>query len=395
MSAQNSGPRVLHVHRLAQFQGGVEQILHDIAMGLSTLGLPQGLLTLEQGVDTEFTQPFSWSGNSFEEALALFQPDVVLIHKMTDETLLNKLYDHLPCFTYVHDHDLTCPRRHKYFPISGKICQLPAGTACIQHLCFAERGEPENLIPISLFKGIKNQRRLISSSRRSQRFLVGSEWMKASLAGNGINPQAIEVLPPVPQNLMAATPTPLPADPSVLFVGQVIKGKGVDLLLRALAEITIPFTANIVGTGNHIESCKNLSRKLGLMDKVTFNGWIPNNQLENFYDNASLVTVPSRWPEPFGMVGLEAMARGRPVVAFDSGGIADWLEHDSTGYLVETGDFVSFGQRVQHLLSNPALLETMSRNAVSRVQSKYQFSEFTQRFAELLTTNQTQGISVS
>ena len=75
-----------------------------------------------------------------------------------------------------------------------------------------------------------------------------------------------------------------------------------------------------------LPSAGQLASKLKISDRVVFTGRVDHEKLESYYAAARLVVVPSRWPEPFGMVGIEAMARGRPVVAFDTGGIGDWLE---------------------------------------------------------------------
>ena len=69
-----------------------------------------------------------------------------------------------------------------------------------------------------------------------------------------------------------------------------------------------------------------LVNNLGLQDRVTFTGWIDQQQLHTYYTNARCGIVPSVWPEPIATIGLEFYAMRLPVVAFDAGGMSDWLE---------------------------------------------------------------------
>jgi glycosyltransferase involved in cell wall biosynthesis len=93
--------------------------------------------------------------------------------------------------------------------------------------------------------------------------------------------------------------------------------------------------------------------------------------LDDYYARAAVTAVPSRWPEPFGMVGIEAMARGRPVVAFAVGGIPDWLEHGVTGLLAPEADTTALAQNLEHLLADPELAATLGANAATRVRERY------------------------
>ncbi|HEY3913853.1 MAG TPA: glycosyltransferase, partial [Verrucomicrobiae bacterium] len=158
----------------------------------------------------------------------------------------------------------------------------------------------------------------------------------------------------------------------ILFIGQVIRGKGVDLLLRALAKVKVPFEASILGEGNHRPYCERLCAKLGLQDRVRFHGFVPSAQLTNFYIKASLLAVSSVWPEPFGLVGQEAMFHGLPVVGFDSGGIREWLLHGENGFLVPWKDIDGLAARIEQLLRDKELarkLGSRGRELVSQQQA--------------------------
>ena len=94
-------------------------------------------------------------------------------------------------------------------------------------------------------------------------------------------------------------------------------------------------------------------------------------ELQAAYDRAAVVAVPSVWPEPFGMIGLEAMARGRPVVASDVGGIPDWLVDEVTGVLTPPGDVGALATALRRLLANRELRARMGAAGADRVRRRF------------------------
>ena len=125
----------------------------------------------------------------------------------------------------------------------------------------------------------------------------------------------------------------------------------------------------ILGDGNHRAECEKLSARLGLQNKVRFAGFVPQHELAGYYREATLAVMSSLWPEPFGATGLEAMRCGLPVVAFDAGGIREWLIDGVNGYLVPWMDRDIFALRVDGLLRDKRLASRIGRevgDAVAR-----------------------------
>ena len=166
----------------------------------------------------------------------------------------------------------------------------------------------------------------------------------------------------------------------ILYVGQIIRGKGVDVLLDALAQVTAPFTCLIFGDGNHRSYCEKLSRKLGLQDKVIFKGFVSQAEIKAYYQECSAVVMSSVWPEPFGAAGLEGMRYGLPVVAFDAGGIREWLTDGYNGFLVPWMDRTAFAARVQHLLVHKDQAREMGERGRQMVAEEHDLD----RYVELL-----------
>jgi len=380
--APGAALRVLHVHERAGFYGGVEQILYDTARGLAARGWPQGLLHADLEPQTGYLTPFEQTGAS-DDLIAAFAPDIVFLHKVEDPSRIAGFARRYPTVRMVHDHDLVCLRRHKYFPLTGRICDQPAGAACYLNLCCVQRAAPGAILPITL-KGLGEVKAAIRAHREVRRLMVGSRWMEHELVMNGLDPHRVAIVPPIPAALADASPVPPSREAEVLFVGQVIRGKGVDLLLKALAGVAGNWHATVVGTGNHLEECRALAGNLKIAERVTFAGWVPHLSLESYYARAAVCVVPSRWPEPFGMVGVEAMARGRPVVAFAVGGIPDWLADGVTGILAPEADTAALGLAIATLLGDRERAEALGQAGLERVRERFQPAQYLDRLMEIL-----------
>lgn len=122
----------------------------------------------------------------------------------------------------------------------------------------------------------------------------------------------------------------------VVFAGRIVRPKGVGVLIHAAREVQAEFV--LCGDGRELEEMRALSARLGVDDRVRFTGWLDGDSLAHELAEASIVAVPSVWPEPFGLVGIEAFASGRPAVASATGGIGDWLTDGTSGLAVRPAD---------------------------------------------------------
>ena len=153
----------------------------------------------------------------------------------------------------------------------------------------------------------------------------------------------------------------------VVFAGRLASPKGTDVLVRAARDVEGEFV--ICGDGWQLQALKRMARRLGVEQRVSFRGWLGAEDLAEELAQASVVVVPSLWPEPFGLVGIEALAAGRPVVASATGGIPDWLEDGVNGLLVPPGDAPALARALDELLADPERQRTMGaagRDLVAR-----------------------------
>jgi glycosyltransferase involved in cell wall biosynthesis len=193
---------------------------------------------------------------------------------------------------------------------------------------------------------------------------------------NGFAAEQIEIHAPVPEPRDEAGWSSFNEQNRIVYAGQIVRGKGVDVLLESLVRVSWPFQCVILGDGNHREYCERLSRRLGLSDRVHFAGFVPQAEVMNYYRDASLAVVSSVWPEPFGAVGLEAMRCGLPVVAFDAGGVDEWLIDGWNGYLVPWMDRGCYAARVEELLRDKTLARTMGAHGRQWAEERFNFENY-------------------
>ena len=127
-----------------------------------------------------------------------------------------------------------------------------------------------------------------------------------------------------------------------------------------------PLHAVLAGDGPERERLQRLAHELGGDGafSLEFPGWVNDGARARMLARASVVAIPSIWPEPFGLVGLEAAHFGVPAIAFDVGGIHEWLAHDVNGRLVShDGGAPALGEAIAAVLGDPAVHARLSAGA--------------------------------
>jgi len=151
---------------------------------------------------------------------------------------------------------------------------------------------------------------------------------------------------------------------SILVLSRLDPRKGIDKAVRAFARLDgIDAELLIAGTGRLEFSLKELAEELGVRGDVQFLGFVPDEELPELYASADLFVLPSEY-EGFGIVFLEAMACGTPVVGTAVGGVPTAVDAGETGYLVERDDVAALADRMADLLLEPDTYDAMAQSSV-------------------------------
>ena len=287
------------------------------------------------------------AAHRYDDALARFAPDVVHVHHLYDPALVGLSRAHAPLVWGVHDY--MCCGGSLYFR-PGHACGRAHGPGCVPAM--ALRGCAHSVDPRGRAADYRLVTRLVKLLQEVDVPLAFSSAVLRNLRINRID--GTEIAPFVSGQIKVRPPG---LGDRILFVGRINRAKGLGQLIRAVSGM--PGTLDVCGDGWWRASAEKLVDRRGMRGRVRFLGWLNDAELLAAYDRAAVVAVPSVWPEPFGMVGLEAMAHGRAVVASETGGIPDWLIDGVTGLLTPPGDVVALRAALAKLLADPALRTRM------------------------------------
>jgi len=375
--------KLLFVHEHLGAWAGAEANLFEVATALRERGHELALLhgsptgRGEEQWRALFPRRFSAeAAGAARLALDVFQPDVVFLHNSPGlEVTTGLAAGDVPVVRMVHDHHLFCLRGCRYSTWSREPC-----TRAFSPLCLLPCGGfvQRRATGWSLaFGDYLRKRQELTLHRGFSRLIVASEYMFEELRRNGFRAEQIEIHAPVPGRPLPPAPAPEGAPRNrIVFAGQIVRGKGVDVLLESLALVQTPFECLILGDGNHRGYCERLAFRLGLDSRVKFTGFLPAEEVAAHYQTASLAVFSSVWPEPFGLSGLEALRHGLPVVAFDVGGVREWLEDGVNGLLAPWMDRAGFARRVETLLRDDDYARRLGAQGRALVTERFDFPRY-------------------
>jgi glycosyltransferase involved in cell wall biosynthesis len=251
---------------------------------------------------------------------------------------------------------------------------------------------------------IQNYKRNRAHLARAQQYCAVctfSTHMSAECIRNGIHPSRVTYIRPFSPYTRSAGETAIRSSPlsirdeneplHIAFLGRLEPDKGVGMLLRALAVVTRNLgrrmVVTIAGEGRRSIALRKLASGIVASSRgltIDFTGWLSAEQVKDLLARIDLLAVPSVWPEPFGLVGLDAATYGVPSAAYAVGGIIDWLVDGQNGHLAKRLTSEGLADAIVECLENPQHHASLCRGALE-VSSRFSPETHMKSLEEMLS----------
>lgn len=391
--------RILQVGKFHFPQGGADKYFLDLSRELEERGHTVARFSMRHPKNeptkweqyfisqVDFNHPNLWNvlrglrayysfetRRKFECLVRDFRPDIIhahsTCHHLSPSFLsVAKKYG-IPVVMHLHDYKLVSPnyllytekgnyeggKEEKYFE-------------CFRDRCFKNSYLKSFLVALEMYF---HHRVLKIFTRNVAVFVAPSQCLKEVVNAWRSDIQNIRV---IPHGLALRPLTPATVsgeEPYYLAVGRLSFEKGFDILLQAFARLQEPsLQLKIAGTGPEEAKLKELARTLGIGERVDFLGFQSGQTLESLVEGSLAVVVPSLWREVFGLVAIEAMERGKPVIASRIGALPEIIEEKRTGRLFESGNAEDLADVLQWIFLRPEEARRMGQEARARVEQRY------------------------
>jgi len=316
----------------------------------------------------------------------------VHIHGISDVDIIQHFLKRYPVVRSMHDLRLVCPGTGKFLLNSEAPCTKPFGLHCL-YKAYTESCQGSRK-PAAVLNAYSRVRYEISQAALEYKAVITvSDYLKNEALEAGIQSESVHVIPyftkfSIPPHYHSTQKTK-----RVLFVGRLAATKGVFYLIKAMIPIlqtSQDVVLDIVGDGYLKTEISSLIAKEKMSSKIILHAWKSTPEVSAMMSASYLLALTSIYPECFGLVGIEAFAHSKPVVAFDVGGVSSWLIDGFNGYLVENKNADQFRSRVDKLLSDNSTHKEFSNNAYTSFQHNFTPERHVESFIKIYTESLSQ-----
>jgi glycosyltransferase involved in cell wall biosynthesis len=373
--------KVLHLMNRLGWNGGIETYVLNLVPRLSAMGHQQILayaagdgsllerthhLPCLKSIDPADEREGS---EAVKRLLAAESPDVVHVHNVFNLGALDACLSAAPTVVTTHGYQFICPAEDFYQERTREICSRTAGPCCFT---VTLRKRCMSLRPRHALISYRRTRWARKNGHRFAGIIAPCAYAADRHVQAGFPLDRVKVLPyfcPVPP---LDAPLPPPPRPTITFVGRIREYKGPDHFVRLLG--LIPSAGGLM-IGDHstgsAAALSEIATAAGCSDRLKFLPWQSREEIFKIYQNTTVFVFPSIWPETLGIVGLEALAMGIPVTAYNVGGVPEWLEQGRTGLSVEPGDLSALAAATRQIIGSPELRTSMGRAGIELMRAKF------------------------
>ena len=339
---RDRGHDIAVLHHNSAAEPGPTRIAPDDVLNISVK---------DEGLDRAFARAREW------------QPDACFAHNMQYVDVEQRIVRSWPVAKMMHFYVGTCVSGQKAHTFPGVVaCTRRFGPACAALYLPRRCGRLRPGTLVAQYRCASEQNALLPEYRH---IVVASAHMAAEYERHGVASSRVHTVPLFPAD-RSVDARIAPFDGAVVFLGRLTAIKGAHVLIRAVAAASAQLRRSvpliIAGVGPELPRLRALARTLHV--DASFAGWVEATERRALLLRAALVAVPSLWPEPFGLSGLEGAAFGVPAVAFDSGGISQWLTDGVNGRLIRRDSMVAgLASAIASILGNADEHARLSRGA--------------------------------
>ena len=362
--------------------GGIARVVHDLSHRLIKDGHEVTVVTYKEGNVEDFEDDngvkvyrvnnYMINPNNFIDWI--MQLNFNLISKATE--IINKEGP----FDVIHAHDWLVAYAAKTLkdsfktPIIATIHATEAGrNSGIHDEVQRYINDTEWMLTYESTEVIVNSNYMKSELQR----LFGLPYEKINVVPNGVN---LNLYNGVEKDYNFRRQYAADNEKIILYVGRLVYEKGIQNLIAAMPKVLNGYHDSkliIAGKGGMIDELRDEVRRLNIENKVYFTGYLNLNQVTKMYKCADAAVFPSTY-EPFGVVALEGMLSGTPVVVSDVGGLNEIVQHRENGMKSYAGNPNSIADSILELLYNPGLGAEVSRAAKAKVKAQYNWNKIAQ-----------------
>jgi len=278
-----------------------------------------------------------------------------------------------------HDYWFLCPKKDLLF--NEGLCKKISSVRCSK--CLSDMIPGMTILAPFVWPFISLERKLKDKLFIADVIIVHSNFVKKNVENFVKKP--VKVIPYPYFGKINKVERKLGKKVKLLFIGRIVRQKGVNMIpniARELKKCGIDYEINVLGDGPLLQKLKDNSKNIN----VNYHGAIYDEKIkENFFSNSDILLVPSLWDEPFGIVVLEAMANGLPVIASNKGGLEEIVKNNEIGMTCEptVKDVV---ESIKKLISNENFYKKLSMNCYKKIKNyspEVIFEEYRKLFENL------------
>lgn len=372
--------RILHVNDHLSESGGVETYLLNVCPALSERGhdvhvaygagrpvLPRAHHVPEiasiRGADD------ARCARALDALIERVAPDVIHMHGVHNAGAIRALVRTGRCVLHTHDYRPICPASNFFFKRPQQVCARTCGPGCFTTTALRHCMTPRPRPALYFYRRVRWN---LAHRDEFRQVICPSRGAAERYLQSGFEPSSLHVLPYFSPLEPTPAPRQLPTRTTITFLGRATPTKGWSFFIQALGQLPADVSGLMIGSFDEAARARamQLARDEGCADRLRIEPWVARKDIRSIYERTTVLVFPSIWPETMGIVGVEALALGVPVVASDIGGVREWLRDGETGRLAAPKSAADLAAGVAELVE-PAANHAFGRRGQQLIREEF------------------------